>query len=78
MMHVSGTTEKIFNVEMLEVEKEIEAKRMEADKARYAAKLNLRETRHEMTEKERVKVAAMTVEQRNRAHQSRGKVRIVA
>jgi hypothetical protein len=52
-MHVSGTTEKIFNGEMLEVEKEIEAKWTVSDEARYTAKLNLRKIRDETTEKER-------------------------
>jgi hypothetical protein len=76
MMHVSGTTEKIFNGEMLEVEKEIEAKWTESDEARYTAKLNLRKMRDETTEKEREKVEAMAVEQRDRAQKSRDKVRL--
>jgi hypothetical protein len=67
MMHVSGTTEKIYNGEMLEVEKEIEAKWTESDEARCNVKLNLRKIRDETTEKERDKVAAIAVEQRGRA-----------
>jgi hypothetical protein len=78
MMHVSGTTEKILNGEMLEVEKEIEAKWTEPDEARYTAKLNLRKIRDETTENEREKVAAMAVEQRDRSHASRDKVRLDA
>jgi hypothetical protein len=78
MMHVSGTTEKIFNGEMLEVEKEIEAKLTESDAARYTVKLNPRNRRDETTEKEREKVAAMEVEQRDRAQKSRDKVYLVA
>jgi hypothetical protein len=79
MMHVSGTTEKIFNGEiMLEVEKEIEVKWTEWDEARYTAKLILRKIRDETTEHEREKVAAMAVEQRDRVQKSRDKVRLVA
>jgi hypothetical protein len=74
MMHVYGTTKKILNGEMLEVEKEIEAKWTESDEARYTAKLNLRKMRDETTEKEREKVEAMAVEQRDRAQKSRDKV----
>jgi hypothetical protein len=75
---VFGTMEKIFNCEMLEVEKEIEAKWTDADDVRCAAKLNLIKTPDETTEKERAKVAAMAVEQRDRAHKSHDKVRLVA
>jgi hypothetical protein len=49
IMHVSGTTDKKLNGEMLEVEKEIKAKWTESDEARYTAKLNLRKIRDEMT-----------------------------
>jgi hypothetical protein len=76
MMHVSGTTEKIFNGEMLEVEKEIQAKWTVSDEERYTAKLNLIKIQDETTEKEREKVAAMAVEQRDRAQKSRDKVRL--
>jgi hypothetical protein len=62
---------KIFNGEMIEVEKEIEAKWTKVDEAHYATKLNLRNTRDDITEKERAKVAAMALEQRD-------KVRLVA
>jgi hypothetical protein len=74
LMHVSGTTKKIFNGEMLEVEKEIEAEWTDSDEARYKAKLNLRKIQDESTEKEREKVAAMTFERRDRAQKSRDKV----
>jgi hypothetical protein len=69
---------KIFNGEMLEVEKEIEVKWTESDEARYTFKLNLRKIRDEMTEKERVKVAAIAVEQRDRAQKSCDKLCLVA
>jgi hypothetical protein len=42
MMHVYGTTRKIFNGEMLEVENEIEGKWKESDEAGYTAEQNLR------------------------------------
>jgi hypothetical protein len=48
------------------------------DEASYTAKLNLRKIWDKTTEKEREKVATMAVEQRDRAQQSRGKVRLVA
>jgi hypothetical protein len=41
MMHIPGTTKKIFNAEMLEGEKEIEARRTAVDEVRCTAKLNL-------------------------------------
>jgi hypothetical protein len=78
MMHVPGTTENIFNGEMLEVENEIEAKWTVLDEARYTAKLKLRKIRDETTENERDKVTAMTVEQRDRAQKSRDKVGLQA
>jgi hypothetical protein len=54
------------------------AKWTESVGARYTAKLNLRKIRDETTEKEREKVAAMAVEQRDRAQKSRDKVCLVA
>jgi hypothetical protein len=63
---------------MLEVEKEIKAKWTESDEGHYTAKLNLRKIRDEMTKNEREKVAAMEVEQRDRAQKSRDKVRLEA
>jgi hypothetical protein len=67
-----------YLMEMLEVEKEIEAKWTVSDEACYIAKLNLRKIWDEMTEKEREKVAAMTVEQRDRAQKSRDKLHLQA